>query len=119
MSDSSLPSRQRQLRNLVVVALADGQFDEQEVNVIGRRCGQLGLGASELQSAIASGLDEHAALSLPSDPAERIELMRDLMQVISADGLIHEGEKRLFALAAVKMKISSTDLDRLIESFLK
>lgn len=119
MGGSDPSHRQRQVRNLVVVALADGQMAEAEVDLIARRCGQLDLDAAEIEQAIQFGLDDNAALSLPSGRDERLALMRDLVQMISADGRMDEAEKRLFALAAVKMNLSSTDLDRLIESFLK
>jgi uncharacterized tellurite resistance protein B-like protein len=114
MSDQKLTAQQRLLRNLVVMAMADGSIGEREVNLVADRCDELGLNATDLQDAIEFGLSDDAALELPPDKGSREELMRELIRMMAADGRLDEGEKRLFALAAVKMDLSSGDLDRLI-----
>lgn len=113
------PKRQRQLRNLVVMAMADGQIGEREVNLIADRCAQLGLDEGDLHDAILRGLDDDAALELPTSAEERERLMVDLIRMMGADGRLDESEKRLFALAAVKMEISSEGLNRLIDAALE
>ncbi|QDT11810.1 Tellurite resistance protein TerB [Planctomycetes bacterium K23_9] len=118
MSDQKLNQQQRLLRNLVVMAMADGSIGEREVNMVADRCDELGLSATDLQEAIEYGLSDDAALELPSEKAGREELMQELIRMMAADGRLDEGEKRLFALAAVKMDLSSADLDRLIEATL-
>lgn len=118
MSEANFSKRQQQLRNLVVMAMADGSIGEREVNLIADRCQELGLGPSDMQKAIEFGLGDDAALELPGDVSERNELMRDLIRMMAADGVLDESEKRLFALAAVKMDMSKDDLDQLIDSTL-
>ena len=44
--------------------------------------------------------------------------MQDLVRMMAADGRLDESEKRLFALAAVKMEMSKEDLDELIDKTL-
>jgi uncharacterized tellurite resistance protein B-like protein len=119
MSESEQAKRTRQLRNLVVMAMADGQISEREVNLVADRCAELGLSADDLQRAITYGLGDDAALELPPSTEERESLMIDLVRMMGADGRLDESEKRLFALAAAKMRISSDDLDRLISSSLR
>ena len=114
MNDESFTKRQRQLRNLIVMALADGSIGEREVNLIADRCEQLGLNEDDLQQAIEFGLDDDAAVEIPSEIDERESLMKDLIRMMAADGYLAESEKRLFALAAVRMKLSTADVDRLI-----
>ncbi len=114
MNDESFTKRQRQLRNLIVMALADGSIGEREVNLIADRCEQLGLHEDDLQKAIEFGLDDDAAVEIPSDIEERKSLMKDLIRMMAADGYLAESEKRLFALAAVRMKLSTVDVDQLI-----
>ena len=114
MSDQKLTAQRRLLRNLVVMAMADGSIGEREVNLVADRCDELGLSATDLQEAIEFGLSDDAALELPSEKGAREELMQELIRMMAADGRLDEGEKRLFALAAVKMDLSSEDLDRLI-----
>ena len=118
MSDDFPLKRKRQLRNLVVMALADGSIGEREVHLVADRCAELGLGEKELHEAIKFGLGDDAALELPEDKQERDEVMRDLIRMMAADGRIEEGEKRLFALAAVKMELSTEHLNQLIDSTL-
>lgn len=110
--------QKRHLRNLVVMAMADGSIGEREVNLVADRCHELGLTALDLQNAIEFGLSDDAALELPASQSAREELMRDLIRMMAADGVLDEGEKRLFALAAVKMDMDSSELNRLIESTL-
>ncbi|MGB7344087.1 MAG: TerB family tellurite resistance protein [Pirellulaceae bacterium] len=118
MSDQKLTKQQRLLRNLVVMAMADGSIGEREVNLVADRCAELELSATDLQEAIEYGLSDNAALELPADKSGREALMRELIRMMAADGRLDEGEKRLFALAAVKMDLSTADLDRLIEATL-
>ncbi|TWT93331.1 TerB family tellurite resistance protein [Stieleria varia] len=118
MSASEFTKRQRQLRNLVVMALADGSIGEREVNLVAERCHELGLGESDLQKAMEFGLGDDAALELPVNVDERNELMQDLIRMMAADGHLDESEKRLFALAAVKMNISTAELEQLIDATL-
>ncbi len=119
MSKEQLSKRRRQLRNLVVMALADGSLGEREVNLIADRCADLGLDEYDLQKAVEFGLGDDAALELPTDHSEREDLMRDLVRMMAADGRLEEGEKRLFALAAAKMSMSATDVERLIDETLE
>lgn len=114
MSDESLVLRKRHLRNLVVMAFADGQLGQREVDLFAERCTELGLGEEDLSDAIAFGLSDQAALELPVDQDDCNETMRDLVRMMAADGIMEEGEKRLFALAAARMKMSVEQVDQLI-----
>lgn len=119
MNDKQFNERMRKLRNLVVMAMADGSIGEREVAFVAERCHELGLGEDGLNHAIRFGLGDDAALELPSDPAEREELMIDLVRMMAADGVLDENEKRLFALAAAKMEMSTEQLNRLLDKTLE
>lgn len=114
MSDDSFVLRRRHLRNLVVMAFADGQLGQREVDLFADRCSELDLGEKELTEAISFGLSDDAALELPVDSNDCNETMRDLVRMMAADGVVDEGEKRLFALAAARMNMSVEDIDQLI-----
>lgn len=116
MSERSYTQRQRHLRNLVVMALADGSIGQREVDMVAERCVELGLGQAELESALSFGLGDDAALELPADAGEREELLGDLVRIMAADGHLDESEKRLFALAAARMNITGDRLHQLISS---
>lgn len=114
MSEQSYTQRQRHLRNLVVMALADGSIGQREVDLVAQRCVDLGLGQAELESALAFGLGDDAALELPADEEHCEALMADLVRMMAADGHLNESEKRLFALAAARMNITGERLQRLL-----
>lgn len=116
MSEQSYTQRQRHLRNLVVMALADGSIGQREVDMVAQRCIELGLGQAELESALSFGLGDDAALELPADQDQREELLGDLVRMMAADGYLDEAEKRLFALAAAKMNITGEKLQTLLST---
>ncbi len=115
MSSEELARRRKHLRNLMVMAFADGSLGEREVNLVADRCAELGLDEYDLQKAVEFGLGDEAALEMPESVAEREALIRDLIRMMAADGHLDESEKRLFALAAAKMSISAADVERLID----
>jgi len=119
MTEQHFSNRTRQLRNLIVMAMADGQIGEREVAYVAERCHELGLGETELHHAIRFGLGDDAALELPTAPAERDALMVDLVRMMAADGVLDENEKRLFALAAAKMELSTEHLNQLLDKTLE
>ena len=115
MSSEELTRRRKRLRNLVVMAFADGSLGEREVNLVADRCSELGLDEYDLQKAVEYGLGDDAALEIPDSADEREDLLRDLIRMMAADGHLDESEKRLFALAAARMSISASDVERLID----
>lgn len=118
MNNDELSKHRKQLRNLVVMAFADGSLGEREVNLVADRCFDLGLHEHDLQKAVEFGLGDAAELELPTIPSEREALLVDLIRMMAADGQLEEGEKRLFALAAAKMSMSAVDVERLIDKIL-
>ncbi|XZE53771.1 TerB family tellurite resistance protein [Planctomycetaceae bacterium SH139] len=107
--------RFEQLRNLVVMAVADGMLAEDELSLLAERCVQLGLDEEELRASVSFALSDEAALKLPSDPAEQEALLSDLIRMMAADGQLAEAEKRLFALAAAKMNFDTDRVNQLID----
>lgn len=119
MSKDELARRRQQLRNLVVMAFADGQLSEREVHLVADRCADLGLDEYDLHKAIEYGLGDDAAIEFPQTPDGRDELLKDMIRMMAADGNLEEGEKRLFALVAAKMQMTSADVERLIDEILR
>ena len=103
------------LKNLVIMAAADGIFSEQEISLLIDRCTELGLQEEDLEKAIAYAFSEQAKLRFPIDRDEQDRMLSDLIRIMAADGKLTEIEKRLFALAAVKMGIQRAELDALID----
>lgn len=103
------------LKNLVIMAAADGSLTEQEIALLVDRCSSLGLEEEDLEKAIAFALGNDATLKFPIDRAEQNQMLADLMRMMAADGKLSEVEKRLFALAAAKMGIEKVELELLID----
>lgn len=103
------------LKNLVIMAAADGSLAEEEISLLVDRCSELGLEEEDLEKAIAFALSGQAKLRFPVDRKEQDQMLTDLMRMMAADGVLTEVEKRLFALAAAKMGIKKTELEELID----
>ncbi len=103
------------LKNIVVMAIADGALGEEEVAFLSDRCVELGIGEVELQQALRYALGDAPALHLPQERGQQEQLLRDLIRMMAADGVLAESEKRLFALAAAKMRIDTAQLHALID----
>jgi len=87
MSDDDLAKRRLRLRNIVVMAFADGSLGEREVNLVADRCAELGLDHDDLRKAVEFGLGDDAAIELPTDSTDRESLMQDLIRIMAADGM--------------------------------
>ncbi len=103
------------LKNLVIMAAADGRLTEQEIALLVDRCAALGLAEEDLEKAIDFALSGKAQLVFPVDRAEQNQMLTDLIRMMAADGKLSETEKRLFALAAAKMGIEKSELNQLID----
>ncbi len=110
---------QEHLRNLLVMALADGSLNEQEVGFVTDRCLQLGLDESVLRDSLRYALEDGATISLPSDRESQETLLGDLLRMMAADGELEESEKRLFALAAAKLGFEANDVDAIIDRLMR
>ena len=104
-----------QLKNLVIMAAADGTLAQAEIAMLIQRCSELGLNENDLENAIDYALSDKPSLKLPDTKEEKMQLLSDLLLVMAADGKLREVEKRLFAVAAAKMNIGQADLDALID----
>lgn len=103
------------LKNLVIMASADGSLTEREIALLVDRCSEMGLEEADLGKAVAYALSDEASLKLPTEKTEQLAMMSDLVRIMAADGSLSEVEKRLFALAAAKMGIERQELDDLID----
>jgi uncharacterized tellurite resistance protein B-like protein len=104
-----------QLRNLVVIAVADGSIHEDELALLSERCSSLGMSAEEFRDAVAFGLSDAAALHLPKKRADQEAMLSDMLRMMAVDGQIAATEKQLFAVAAAKMGFDRDQINLLID----
>jgi uncharacterized tellurite resistance protein B-like protein len=115
MNQARSENHRTQLRNLVVMAFADGSLGQREINLVANRCTALGLTDADLHDAMQFGLSEKAEIVLPGTFAEKRWLMSDLIRMMAADGHLEESEKQLFALCAAKLSLTTEELDEIID----
>ncbi len=108
----------QQLKNLIVMAAADGKFTESELLLLADRCHELGLSTADLRKALNEATQEGAELVIPDDHSERLTLLRYLMRMMAADGKLAPTEKQLFAFACARMEIDKIEIDELIDQLL-
>lgn len=109
-------TRLDQLKNLLLLAAADGSLNESEIKLLGARCRRWGIDDAQFAEAIEYALKPDAELVIPPRVEDREALLRDMLRVMAADGRLAESEKDLFALAAATMGVSRERLDALIDS---
>ena len=106
------------IRNLLVMAAADGAFTTDEVQMLALRAERWGLSDAEFAEALTYATSTDAEIIIPDTPAECLNLLRHLLEVMAADGKLSESEKHLFARAAGKMDLPMEDIDKLIDEML-
>ncbi len=105
-----------QLKNLMIMAFADGSLTQGELELLSDRSVQWGLTEADFTAAVEFALSDAAELVIPPHPQDRVELLKDLLRVMAADGHLADTEKRIFAMAAAVMELPDGELDRIIDS---
>ena len=80
--------------NLYLIALSDGSFDKEELDVILHIASEKGIGEEEFKEFITD--PTNVILEIPEDFLSKIKLLYDFTRVILADGEIKDEEKKVF-----------------------
>lgn len=104
--------------NLIIMAAIDGRFTREEIALLSQRAESWGISNSQVQQALAKAVPDKAELTLPANATGRVELLREMILVMAADGELHELEKRLCAIAAAVMDISAEKVNQILDSLL-
>jgi uncharacterized membrane protein YebE (DUF533 family) len=105
-------------RNLLLMAASDGRMDEAELRLLSHRAAEWGVTDDQFEDAIEAAVRGRAELALPPDPADRIQVLKEMIRMMAADGHLSDAEKQLFALASSIVGIDSRQLNRLIDEVL-
>ncbi len=103
------------LRNLLSLAVADGSLSDREIRFLSQRVLKWGIPEHEFAEAVEFALAHRGELTLPGDRAAGIDLLREMVQMMAADGELMESEKRMFATAAAYLNVSRTEIDQMID----
>ena len=88
-----LSFKKKSMRNLIAMAMSDGSLDPEEERFLYRVGARFGLKDRQITLLINS--DKKFDLYVPATHLERMDQLYDLMQMIYADGLVHNNEVEL------------------------
>ena len=108
----------KKLTNLLVMAAADNAISAEEIAFILDRGERWGLSAEQIQAALDYAQSVDAELQFSTDRTQQLEMMRELLLMMAADGHLADMEKMLFARAAATLNLSETDVNLLVDSVL-
>jgi uncharacterized tellurite resistance protein B-like protein len=111
--------RRELVRNLMIMAAADGRMTQREIELLADRCDVWGIDEEEFAEIVAEALADRSQLTIPNSSLDREELLQELLHMMAADGQLSESEKRLFAILAVAMDFSHDDIQQLIDRTLE
>lgn len=105
------------IKNLLEVALADGQLDKSELDVLISIAGKYDIPKTEVQRIIDNPHD--VKFSPPSSYSAKVKLLEDLVKIMIADKNIDEEEVKICKDLALKLNIVPVIVDELIQSSLQ
>jgi len=104
----------RDLRNAIVLALADGRIGEAEKEYIDGLRRKLGLDAAEFRELLNQVRADPKRVSVPKDPQQAAAAVRLLVEVAEADGEIGEVERRCLRKLAEHIGLDCGQIDGML-----
>jgi uncharacterized tellurite resistance protein B-like protein len=95
------------IRNLIALASIDGNLDEEELNLIHAIALRRGLKEWQVNELLKD-TSEHTFF-IPSSVGNQMNLLYDLMQVVYADGVVSDAERKF-----VRQIVSAFRLDKAV-----
>ncbi len=104
----------RDLRNVIVFALADGRLSEQERRFIDSLRAKLGISEAEFAALCQQVRQDPKRLSLPREAEQARKAVRLLAETATADGEVSQAERELLRRLAAKAGLGEGEIDALI-----
>ena len=104
------------IKNLIEVAISDGELDERELDLIITIAGKFDITRDE----VISLKEKHSEITFtpPSSYSAKVKLMEDLVQVLLADKKIEEDEIKVCKDFAIRLNLNIVVVDDLINSMI-
>ena len=96
--------------------VTDKRMNESELAFLAERASELGISQDEFHDAMQRAVKGESQLAIPTGAAERRSLLKDLIKMMAADGVLDDLEKELFAQVAATMEIDTEELHRVIDA---
>ncbi|GEM_PF-777155 len=108
-------ARKRRWHNLLVAALADKALSEEERSYLGALRREIGVTDEEARAVAQQLRSGDTGLRFTGDHQDRATVLRDLIGVALADGVIESPERRMLTRVARHLDISDAELERHID----
>lgn len=103
------------LKNLISVAMSDGNMDENEAKALLSVAMRLNINEGDVRQMVTNYRD--IRFVLPKERKNRIQQFWDIIMIILADGKIEEHEMKIFENFATKLGIRKAIIAGLIRKF--
>jgi uncharacterized tellurite resistance protein B-like protein len=104
--------------NLVNLAAADNRFTEEEIRFLVDRADRWGISNDEFETIMAGISETGIELRIPESHASRVELLKELIRLMAADGEMAEVEKSLCARASSKMDLTTRQFQDIVDELI-
>lgn len=101
-----------QLKNLVMLAMADGQLTDSELAVILAVASRENISPDELNRVIED--PDSVKIDLPDDEDTKLAYLRDMVAMMMVDGELDEQEMAICKIYAMALGYSSSIIDGMI-----
>ncbi len=101
--------------NLVNLAAADGKFTQEEVDFLVARAQAWGISNDEFETALAGINEGQIEITVPESHDDRVQLMREMIALMAADGELAEMEKSLCATASARMDFTIDEFNQILQ----
>lgn len=102
--------------HLVQISMADGKIDKEELKVLHKEGKKFGLTDPEIDALIESEKDHH--YHVPYSLEEKFEHLFSIAEVILADEVVKETEKKMFRRFAIEAGFKDSKIDGIIDILL-
>ncbi len=104
------------LRNLIVLAMADGKVEKAELAAIAAMCSREGLTEKDFNKCI----DDPKSIDfvVPSDDYVKLQHLRDMVLLMMCDGNINDEEMKVCKAAADALGFKTEIIDALIKDII-
>lgn len=111
-SSSDQKKRLSHVKNLILIAAADGKIDKSEIKLISTIATRVGLSVEELNSILKN--PQKISFSPPSKFDEKIIQLYDMVFLMMIDGEIHKNEVALCQYYATKLGFEREIIEKIV-----
>lgn len=115
--NSEVENNKSHLKNLIAVAMSDGNMDGNEAKALFAVATRLGIDEINIRHLVANHND--IKFVLPKDRKDRIQQFWDLIMIILADGKIEDREMVVFEQFAMKLGVRKAIIAGLIRKLVE